>query len=286
MRDENVRPQTRMVRSRLSFGSSVLVAFLFGTAGCQSGGAATGNAPAPDEVAAAQPLDPTTRKDTRLSGIMEGLLTPGEWPLLNPFARAAICAAWSKVDATWNARDAERFSRLFADDVSFSFVQRGPSLDGRAAILEHFREQFPRLAPDLRHRTQIGAIRAVPPGAFTADGKVEILRHGAGGDDAPTILRTFAIFAVMSGKDEDWSIRMLRIYELSAPDAGIGNACSDEDEIRFRRPAVAVPPDPGAGRWRVAAAPCTEEARSIVAAAARTRHPGIGRYSRFEKEQW
>lgn len=240
MRDENVQPPTRTMRSWLCFGGSVLVAFLFGTAGCQSGGAATGNAPAPEKVATAQRLDPTTRKGARSSIITEGLLT-----VMNPFVRKAICAVWSKVDATWNARDAERFSRLFADDASFRFVQRGPSLDGRTAILEHFRERFSRLAPDLRHRTQISAIRTVAPGAFSVDGKVEILRHGAGGDDAPTILRTFAIFAVMSGKDEDWSIHTLRIYELPAAAAGIGNACSDE--ILFRRPTVAVPPDSGAG---------------------------------------
>lgn len=226
-----MRPQTRMVRSWLSFGSSVLVAFLFGAVGCQSGGAATGNAPAPDEATAAQPPDRTTRTDTRSSGITERLL--GESRLMNPFVRRAICAVWSKVDATWNARDAERFSRLFADDASFRFVQRGPSLDGRTAVLEHFRERFPRLAPDLRHRTQISAIRAVATGASTVDGKVEILRHGTGGDDMPTVLRTFAIFAVMSGKHENWSIRTLRIYELSAADAGIGNACSASDEIRF-----------------------------------------------------
>jgi hypothetical protein len=58
-------------------------------------------------------------------------------------------------------------------------------------------------------------------------------------------LGTFAIFAVMFGKDEDWSIHTLRIYELPAAAAGIGNACSDE--ILFRRPTVAVPPDSGAG---------------------------------------
>jgi uncharacterized protein (TIGR02246 family) len=201
-----------MMRFWLSFGS-VLVPFLFSTAGCQSGRAPTGNVPAPDEVAAVQPLEPTSGKDTRLSGITEGLLD--ELRLMNPFVRAAICEVWSKLDTAWNARDAERFSRLFADDVSFRFVQRGPSLDGRTAILEHFREQFPRLAPELRHRTQISAIREVATGAFTADGKVEILRHGAGGGDAPTVLRTFAVFAVMSGKDEVWDIRALRIYELS-----------------------------------------------------------------------
>jgi uncharacterized protein (TIGR02246 family) len=229
-----------MMRSWLCFGGSVLLAFLFGAAGCQSGGAATGNAPAPDEVSTARRVDSTTRKDMRPSGITEGPLG-----LMNPFVRKAICAVWSKVDATWNAHDAERFSRLFADDASFGFVPRGPSLDGRTAILEHFRERFSRLAPDLRHRTQISAIRAVSPGAFAVDGKVEILRHGAGGDDAPTILRKFAIFAVMSGKDEDWSIHALRIYELPAAHVGIGNACSDE--IRFRRRAVAVPTDSGAG---------------------------------------
>lgn len=225
------------MRSGLYLGGSVLVGLLFGTAGCQSGGAPTVTAPEADEAAAARPLHPTARKNTRLNYTTEGLLK-----VMNPFVRAAICAVWSKVDATWNARDAERFSLHFADDASFRFVQRGHSLDGRTAILEHFRERFQHFAPDLRHRTQVSAIHAVASGAFAVDGEVEILRYGSGGDDAPTISRTFSIFAVMSGKDEDGSIRALRIYELSAADAGIGNACSDANEIRFRRPAAAVPP--------------------------------------------
>ena len=129
---------------------------------------------------------------------------------------AEISSVWAQVDATWNARDAERFSRLFAEDVSFTFVQRGQSLDGRATIFEHFSERFPRFAPDLRHRTRIGDIRVIAPGVFTADGKVEILRVSNAGDEPPTVLRTFAIFAVMAVTEDDRSIRALRIYELSA----------------------------------------------------------------------
>lgn len=87
--------------------------------------------------------------------------------------------------------------------MSFTFVQRGQSLDGRATILEHFSDRFPRIAPDLRHRTRIGAIHAIAPGLFTADGTVEIVRHADGGGALPTVLRRFAIFAVMSGQDQD-----------------------------------------------------------------------------------
>lgn len=223
MRNENARP-----RGRWYFGGSTLIALLLGTVGFQSGSGATGNATAPDDADARGGQAGTSANDSRWSGLAETLLsrkepTRQQTRLRNPTAascrespeHAAICETWSQVDAAWNARDAERFSRLFAEDVTFRFVQRRQSLDGRTTILEHFTERFPRFAPDLRHRTRISTVDAVAPGVFTADGKVEIQRHAGDGGAAPTVLRTFAIFAVMSGKDENWSIRSLRIYELS-----------------------------------------------------------------------
>lgn len=120
----------------------------------------------------------------------------------------------------WNARDAERFGALFTADSSFVFVDRGQSLESRATIRRHFAEQFAKFAPDLRHRTSVGRIRAVAPDVRTVDGKVEILRFGSAQGPEPSVLKTFAIFAVMLQTTEGWRIRVLRAYELPATAGG------------------------------------------------------------------
>ena len=135
---------------------------------------------------------------------------------------AEVRSVWSAVDAAWNARDAEQFSRLFAEDVSFEFVDRGEALEGRAAVLEHFTERFPSFAPDVRHRTRVRQVLPIGADALGMDGNVEILRNQPGGGTGLAALRTFAIFAVMTRNAEDLSIRALRIYELPARSATEG----------------------------------------------------------------
>lgn len=133
---------------------------------------------------------------------------------------AAVRALWATLDAAWNARDAEQFSQFFTEDVSFAFVDRGQSFEGRAPIRQHFAEQFPRLAPDLRHVTHVHENRLIAPDVIAVDGEVEILGAGSDGISAPAVLRTFAIFAVIAQADERWRIRVLRIYQLSAETGG------------------------------------------------------------------
>ena len=129
---------------------------------------------------------------------------------------AEVRSVWSAVDAMWNARDAEQFSRLFAEDVSFEFVDRGAALEGRAAVLEHFAERFPSFAPDLRHRTRVRQVLSIGTDALAMDGSVEILRNQPGTETELAVLRRFAIFAVMTRNSEGLGIRALRIYELRA----------------------------------------------------------------------
>jgi uncharacterized protein (TIGR02246 family) len=137
-----------------------------------------------------------------------------------PADAAALRSLWSTLDAMWNARDAERFGALFTADSSFGFVDRDQSLESRATIRRHFAEQFATFAPDLRHRTSVGRIRVVAAGVRTADGKVEILRLGSAQAPEPSVLKTFAIFAVMLQTTEGWRIRVLRAYELPATAGG------------------------------------------------------------------
>lgn len=78
----------------------------------------------------------------------------------------AVTSTWSALDAAWNARDAKAFSLLFSEDVSFEFVRRGQSLDGRAAVFEQFAERFPTFSPELRHRTRVRQVIAIARAAW------------------------------------------------------------------------------------------------------------------------
>ena len=126
-------------------------------------------------------------------------------------------AFWSTLDAIWNARDAERFSQLFTEDASFRFVDRGASLESRAAIHRHFADQFSRQALDLRHLTQVRESRIVALNVVAVDGTVEVVRKGSDESAPPTVLRTFAVFAVMLKSADEWRIQLLRVYPMPAP---------------------------------------------------------------------
>lgn len=128
---------------------------------------------------------------------------------------AAVGALWSTLDGSWNERDAERFSDVFTEDASLEFVNRAPALEGRAAILRHFAEQFPTFPPDLRHQTSVLRVRPIASTALAIDGKVEILRVSAVSGENPALFRTFSIFAVMRETTQGWRIQMLRAYQLS-----------------------------------------------------------------------
>jgi uncharacterized protein (TIGR02246 family) len=126
---------------------------------------------------------------------------------------AAVRSVWSTLDARWNERDAEGFSGVFSEDVSFKFVDQDQSLESREIVRQHFAERFPGFAPDIRHLTTIRDVRSLTPDIRAVDGNVEILRDDPH-DAKPVPLKTFAIFAVMVRQAERWSIRMIRIYEL------------------------------------------------------------------------
>ena len=131
-----------------------------------------------------------------------------------PSNAAAIQQIWADVDAAWNARDASRFSALYTDDASFEFVDQRQSISGREAIRRHFENQFPRTAAEFSHHTRISATRRIADGAVAADGVVEIKRAPTDRSAAPSVVRTFAIYAVMVSAGDTWRIDSLRIYQM------------------------------------------------------------------------
>lgn len=137
-------------------------------------------------------------------------------------ADAVDGAVWERLDAAWNARDAERFSALFTEGVSFAFVDRGEAFAGNAALHRHFAERFPQFPSNLRHLTRAHDTRPLAPGILAVDGRVEILDVGADGNAAPRRLRLFSIFAILVRGDEGWKIDLMRIHQLAADGAPAG----------------------------------------------------------------
>jgi uncharacterized protein (TIGR02246 family) len=140
---------------------------------------------------------------------------------------ASIRQVWRTLDETWNARDAERFSRLFTPAGSFRFIDRGEVLAGAAAVRQSFAARFPTFDPAIRHQTRVQDVRLVSPVVGTVDGTVEILRLAPGGPQADVVSR-FAIFAVMTHTPEGWRIHELRAYELPA-DKAFGDEPGEQD---------------------------------------------------------
>ena len=129
-------------------------------------------------------------------------------------ADAQASSLWAALDDAWNARDAARFSQLFTDDASLRFVDRDYSLEGRAAILRHFTDQFARQAPDLRHASSAREARLIAPGLVGVDADIAILRLGTDNETEPAIVRKFEVFALMNESADGWCFQVLRAYQL------------------------------------------------------------------------
>lgn len=163
---------------------------------------------------------PNLRKAAVLAVVLVSLASaPGASPAgeAAPSAAERVAALWAAVDAAWNERDAEKFTSLFTNAASFRFVDRRDSLEGRVAILERFSKQFPETPPNLRHHTVVRDVRQVSNDVVTMDGTVEIVRRAPGTGAEQTVIRSFAIFAMMLPGIDGWRISVLRIYQMPNP---------------------------------------------------------------------
>ena len=112
--------------------------------------------------------------------------------------------ALSTLDAMWNARDAEHSRpRLTRRIHCLGFVDTGRPLENRASIRRHLAEQFATFPPELRHRIIVGRIRVVRPVLFCRlQGRN--LRLCSARAPEPSVLKIFAIFAVLLTNEEGW----------------------------------------------------------------------------------
>jgi uncharacterized protein (TIGR02246 family) len=127
----------------------------------------------------------------------------------------SVRALWAALDQAWNGRQADRFGDLFTTDASFEIG--GDALSGREAIQRGFSQRFAQLAPELRHRTTVKDFQALAPGLASVDAGVEIAREAPRAAAAPTVIRRFALVAVMSRTAEGWKIRLLRAFAIPEP---------------------------------------------------------------------
>ena len=130
-----------------------------------------------------------------------------------PAPADAIRAAWSELDAAWAARDLERMVRLFADEAVFAFPPGDYRLDGKPAIRAHFAAQFPKQSPALRHVTEVGHIRPVGDGLYAGDAGVRVVRTADDGAEL-SVLRAFAVFALMRAREQGWELLEVRAFRL------------------------------------------------------------------------
>ena len=128
--------------------------------------------------------------------------------------RDALAALVQELDAAWNARDAVRFSAVFAEDGSFQFPVEGLALRGREDIGRHYAQQFASLPPELRHVTTTRESDVIGPGLVAVDFEVEILGTDPNTGAAQTPIAHYRGLGIGVHSDSGWHIRVARVYSV------------------------------------------------------------------------
>lgn len=124
-------------------------------------------------------------------------------------------ALWESIDEAWNARNAQRFAALFADDALMVFHDRDQVLAGRSAILEELTRRFPTIASAYEHRSTVERVRSIAHGIAAVDATVGILRNEVGADaSGPALFRSFRVLSVLAREEGEWRIREMRIHPV------------------------------------------------------------------------
>ena len=123
----------------------------------------------------------------------------------------ALAALVQELDSAYNARDAERFSAIFAEDANFQFAIEGLTLHGRDEIKRHFAKQFAALPP-MRHVTTTGETDAITSGILAVDVQVDILAADPTTGLAQSLLSHYNGLGVGIRTDLGWRIRLVRLY--------------------------------------------------------------------------
>jgi uncharacterized protein (TIGR02246 family) len=128
--------------------------------------------------------------------------------------REALAAVVKELDAAWNARDAARFSAVFAEEGNFQFPVEGIALRGRDEIRRHYTKQFATFPPDLRHVTTTGESDVIGPGVLAVDFEVDIFGTDPKTGTAQTVLVHYHGLGLGVRTDSGWRIRLARVYPV------------------------------------------------------------------------
>ncbi len=128
--------------------------------------------------------------------------------------REALAAVVQELDAAWNARDAARFSAVFAEEGNFQFPVEGVALRGRDEIRRHYAEQFATFPPDLRHVTTTRESDVIGPGVVAVDFEVDILGTDSKTGAVQTVLLHYHGLGLGVRTDSGWRIRLARVYPV------------------------------------------------------------------------
>jgi len=128
--------------------------------------------------------------------------------------REALASVVQELDAAWNARDAARFSAVFAEEGNFQFPVEGIALRGRDEIRRHYARQFATSPPDLRHVTTTGESDVIGPGIMAVDFEVDIFGTDSKTGTAQTRLVHYHGLGLGVRTDSGWRIRLARVYPV------------------------------------------------------------------------
>ena len=131
-----------------------------------------------------------------------------------PADREALAAVVQELDAAWNARDAARFSAVFAEEGNFQFPVEGVALHGRKEIRRHYAKQFTTLPPGVRHVTTTGESDVIGPGILAVDFEVDILGTDSGASTARTPVVHYHGLGLGVRTESGWRIRLARVYPV------------------------------------------------------------------------
>jgi uncharacterized protein (TIGR02246 family) len=119
----------------------------------------------------------------------------------------ALLSLAGAVDARWNARDAAGVASLYAAEATVRGLAREP-LVGREAIRAQFADNFGRLAPDLRHRTEVASLQPISDDVVISEGRAYIER--ALPDGSREVVKTFEVTSVAVRRGTRWQLVNVR----------------------------------------------------------------------------
>ena len=123
-------------------------------------------------------------------------------------ARALIV----ELDARWNSRDAEPFSRLFTVDHDFRIYGRRHDR-GREALRDRYAQAWPETPRGVRHKSSVDTVRALGAGVALVDGEVLV-----GEPDAlESETRRYYYAAVVVLRDGEWLFDAFRVTPQPIP---------------------------------------------------------------------